>query len=86
MQSTIKRIALAAALAMPGGAAALAQGTPPGGAWKSSWPAYVEAQCAQAMKARGAMTTPRPEGRAAATRSGGPVPVASNAPGRRRGS
>ncbi|MBV8613481.1 MAG: hypothetical protein JOY66_06865 [Acetobacteraceae bacterium] len=85
MQSTLKRIALAAALSAPGGGAALAQGMPPGGPWQSSWPAYVEAQRAQAMNARGA-TTPRPEGRAAATRSGGPAPVASNALGRRRGS
>ena len=86
MHDTLKEIALAAALVASGGAAALAQGSPPGGAWTSTWPAYAEAQCAQAKKAHATMTTPRPERRAAARRNSGPVPVASNAPGQRRGS
>ena len=85
MQHTVRKIALAAIFTAMGGAAALAQGMPPGGPWHSGWPAFIEAQRAQAMNARGA-TTPHPESRATATRNSESVPVASNAPGRRRGS
>ena len=79
----MKRAALAASFAALGGAAALAQGMPPGGPWHSSWPSFVEAQRAQAMNARGA-TTRHPEGRTAATGNSGSLPVASNVPGHRR--
>jgi hypothetical protein len=80
----LKGAAFAAILTALGGAAALAQGMPPGGPWHSGWPGFAEAQRAQAMEARGAATR-HPEGRTMATRNDGSVPVANNAPGHRRG-
>ncbi len=46
----MKTIAVAVALfAAIGSGAVLAQGSPPGGAWSSSWQGYIETQRAQAM-------------------------------------
>ncbi|HJS84817.1 MAG TPA: hypothetical protein VJ779_05105 [Acetobacteraceae bacterium] len=48
-----KRIVLAAAFTLAGGAAALAQGMPPGGPWHSGWPSFVKAERAGDERERG---------------------------------
>ena len=84
MRYMTKRIVLAAAFTLAGGAAALAQGMPPGGPWHSGWPSFVKAERAQAMNASGA-SVPRVESRATTTRNNGSVPVASNTHPQHRG-
>ena len=85
MQHTMKKAALAAAFTVIGGAAALAQGMPPGGPWHSGWPGFVEAQRAQARNASGASAL-RLQSGAKAARNSGSVPVASNTKSMHRGS
>ncbi len=81
----MKQIAIVAALTVIGGAAALAQGAPPGLApWHSGWPSFIETQQMQATSA-GRASTSHPASRTEAPRSGS-VPVASNVQSNRRGS
>jgi hypothetical protein len=75
----------AALLAAVGGAAAMAQGLPPGyGAWQSGWHGAAEARQAQAVRAPQAAKT-RPQGRATVARNSDSVPLAGNAQGAVRG-
>jgi hypothetical protein len=67
----MKRIAIAAALLSATGSAALAQGCPPGGAWRGHWPGYAEARRAQTMTSRRADSAVADRG-ALTTRSGKP--------------
>jgi hypothetical protein len=67
----MKRIAIAAALLSATGSAALAQGCPPGGAWRGHWPGYAEARRAQTMTSHRADSVVASRD-SATTRSGSP--------------
>ncbi len=82
----MKQIAIAAAFTVIGGAAALAQGAPPGFVpWHSGWPSFIEAQQMRGTSV-GRASMPPPGARATATRNGRSVFAASNAQSHHRGS